>query len=375
MSHYIVGSDRSGKSDNDCIEKVCQVLRDNGHTADNIGVTPNLEAQFRSKGKGCIGVFLVNGICIGTMDSVNQVVKGGLMDYWFIGITKSYYGGGLKLPDELSTKKLAIAHDDNFTKEPRRSELNGNYTVAEFCQENSQYMAYAYGDDCEAVAQSILNGGNGGGGGGTGTSSEDKSEPTPMSYLDMIKDLISVWDGDVECKVRQDKMYINKVPQPNPKLWVIESNNIVSGQAKVTDYNSDTVNTLNVDYDSGNHRITITDEYLINRFGEVSADVDAIKIMNDYSGTSKAQSQDGTSSSSEGNGGSSSLYTQISEILQKYYEKPSEGWNSFTNNVRLAKTGDEIRSILAKHKKKKGQEYKSHVAIGHEIQKIREMPY
>ena len=366
MSHYIVGSDKSGKNDNDCIEKVCQVLRDNGHTADNLGVTPNLESQFRSKGKGNIGVFLVNGICIGTMDSVTQVVKSGMMDYWFIGITKSYYGGGLKLPDDLTTKKLAIAHDDNFTKEPRRSELNGNYTVAEFCQENSQYMGYAYGDDCEAVAQSILDGG--GGTGGSGTSSEEKSEPTPMSYLDMIKDLISVWDGDVECKIRQDKVYINKVPQPDPKLWVVESNNIVSGQAKVTDYNSDTVNTLNVDYDSGNHQITIKDEYLINRFGEVSADVDAIKIVTDYSGDGTVDGTDNTSQSSNEN--QPSTYSQISAILQKYYEKPSEGWNSITNKVRLSKTEAEIKGHITKLQKKKGQETKSYVDVKHEIQKV-----
>lgn len=370
MSHYIVGSDRSGKSDNACIEKVCQVLRDNGHTADNIGVTPNLEAQFRSKGKGCIGVFLVNGICIGTMDSVNQVVKSGLMDYWFIGITKAYYGGGLKLPDELTTKKLAIAHDDNFTKEPRRSELNGNYTVAEFCQENSQYMGYAYGDDCEQVAQSILNGGNGGTGGET--SSQEESEPTPMSYLDMIKDLISVWDGDVECKVRQNKLYINKVPQPNPKLWAIEGNNIVSGQAKVTDYNSDTVNTLNVDYDDGNHRITIADEYLVNRFGEVSADVDAIKIITDYSGDPETGADGGETGSSEK---TANAYSQISEILQKYYEKPSEGWNSITNKVRKSTTADEIKKYITPLKKKKGQELKSYVDVKHEIQKVLEIPY
>lgn len=374
MSHYIVGSDRSGKSDNDCIEKICQVLRDNGHTADNLGVTPNLEKNFREKGNGNIGVFLVNGICIGTMDSVTQVVKSGLMDYWFIGITKAYYGGGLKLPDELTTKKIPIAHDDNFTKEPRRSELNGNYTVAEFCQENSEYMGYAYGDDCEAVAQSILNGGNGGADGGE-TSSQEESEPTPMSYLDMIKDLISVWDGDVECKVRQNKLYINKVPQPNPKLWAIEGNNIVSGQAKVTDYNSDTVNTLNVDYDSGNHRITIADEYLVNRFGEVSADVDAIKIITDYSGDTETEGGNGETGDGSSGNGIGNAYSQVSEILQKYYEKPSEGWNSITNKVRKSKSAEDVQKHITGLKKKKGQEMKSYVDVKHEIQKVLNIPY
>ena len=193
-----------------------------------------------------------------------------------------------------------------------------------------------------------------------------------MSYLDMIKDLISVWDGDVECKIRQNKMYINKVPQPNPKLWVIEGNNIVSGQAKITDYNGDTVNTLNVDYDNGNHRITIEDEYLINRFGEVSADVDAIKIITDYSGDAETGADGGETGGSEK---TANAYSQISEILQKYYEKPSEGWNSITNKVRKSTTADEIKKYIAPLKKKKGQELKSYVDVKHEIQKVLEIPY
>ena len=305
---------------------------------------------------------------MGTFDSVMSVVKGGLMDYIIFGITKSYYGGGMKLPDELTTGKLKIAWDDKFTKEPRRSELNGKYSVSEYCNENSQYIAYAYGETCEDVAQSILNGGTVGGGGASNeSSSDDKNEPTPMSYLDMIKDLISVWDGDVECKIRQNKMYINKVPQPNPKLWVVEGNNIVSGQSKVTDYNSDTVNTLNVDYDNGEHQITITDEYLINRFGEVSASVDAVKIVTDYSGDSTMEDTgtDGTTSNT-----GESPYAQVSEILQKYYEKPSEGWNSITNKVRLSKTEAEIKGHITKLQKKKGQEMKSYVDVKHEIQKV-----
>lgn len=364
MSHYIVGSDRSGKSDNDCIEKVCQILRDNGHTADNIGVNSNLESPFRSKGKGCIGVFLVNGICIGTVDSITQgVVKKGIMDYWFLGVTKSYYGGGMNIPDELTTKKVPIAHDDNFTPEPRRSELNGKYTLSEYCSENSDYVAYAYGDDCEQVAQAILQGGGGQGGGGTG-STDKKKEPTPMSYLDMIKDLISVWDGDVECKIRQNKVYINKVPKPNPRLWVIEGNNIVSGQAKVTDYNSDTINSLDVTY--SDKTINIKDEYLLNRFGEVSATLEAVKTITEYGNETVTEN---TSSSSP----SSNEYTEIVTVLQKYYE--ADDWNTFTNNIRNAKTWKDVQNVVTSHKKKKGMENVKHNEIIKQLCDIKNIGY
>lgn len=369
MSHYIVGSDKSGKSDNDCIEKVCQILRDNGHTADNIGVTPNLESQFRSKGKGCIGVFLVNGICMGTFDSVMSVVKGGLMDYIIFGITKSYYGGGLKLPEELSSKKVPIAHDDNFTKEPRRSQLDGKYTVKEFCDENNQYINYAYGDDCEQVAQSILQGGGGAGGSGTGseTTSDDK-EPTPVSYLEMIKDLISVWDGDVECKIRQDKMYINKVTQPKPQLWIVDGNNVVSGSAKVQDYNSDTINTLNVEYANHSNTITITDDYLINRFGPVEETIEAVKTVTNYGGDASQQADGGSQSPS--------IWTQIASILQQYYEKPSGGWDSKIRSVQDAKVREDIHNVTKSlTKKQEWKNKKSDTDIIQDLMKIRGLGY
>ena len=125
---------------------------------------------------------------------------------------------------------------------------------------------------------------------------------------------------------------------------------------------------MNVDYDDGNHQITITDEYLINRFGEVSADVDAIKMVTDYSGDVESVEDGGEAGA--GAGATPSTYSQISDILQKYYEKPSEGWNSITNKVRLSKTEAEIKGHITKLQKKKGQEMKSYVDVKHEIQKV-----
>lgn len=374
MTDYIVGSDHSGGKDQECINKVVDVLNANGHNAEAIGVNSNLESTIRAKGKGKTAIFIVNGVCIGTFDSHMNVVKSGLCDYVWFGMPQSINPSNEYLSEEgCQSLKVPIAHDDNFTPEPRRSELNGKYTIAEYCTEYGQYVGYACGSDCEAMVQKILSGGSGGTGDGSESSSGDdkKNEPTPMSYMDMIKDLIKIWDGDVEVKIRQDRMYINKVPEPRPELWIVDGNNVTSGSAKVTDYNSDTVNTLNVTYNDGANTITVTDEYLINRFGVVEAEIKGEKVVTDYSGDN-GNLNVGTET---GEQEKESLYTQISKILQDNYEKPSEGWNCLTNKVRLAKDGDEIGKLLSAQKKKKGKETTSYIDVRHEIQKLRGMGY
>ncbi len=88
---------------------------------------------------------------------------------------------------------------------------------------------------------------------------------------------------------------------------------------------------------------------------------------------SSSTSTDGTDSGSEE--GSASVWTQIAEIVQKYYDKPSNGWDSLIRSLKDAKTGDEIGKILSKQKKKKGQENQSYVSVRHEIQSVRNMGY
>ncbi len=374
MTEYIVGSDHSGGKDQECINKVVEVLNANGHNASSIGVNSNLESDIRKNGKGKTAIFIVNGVCIGTIDSHTNVVKSGLCDFVWFAMPQSINPSNEHLSAEsCKSWKVPIAHDDNFTKEPRRSELNGKYTIAEYCQENGQYVGYACGKDCEEVANVILNGGTGGGSGGSSDSSENKTEPTPMSYADMIKDLIKVWDGDVEVKIRQNKMYINKVPKPNPQLWIVDGTNVVSGQAKVTDYNSDTINKLIVSYNNGKNEITLVDEYLYNRFGENVQMLKAEKIVTDYSVDGSVTGGDSDGSSDEE--GAKTVWTQIAEIVQKYYDKPSNGWDSLIRSLKDAKTGDEIGKILSKQKKKKGQENQSYVSVRHEIQSVRNMGY
>lgn len=81
-----------------------------------------------------------------------------------------------------------------------------------------------------------------------------------------------------------------------------------------------------------------------------------------------ADSGDGSSNPNE--------WTQIASILQTYYEKPSGGWNSIIQKIREAKVYDpDIRSQITSLKKKKGQELKSYVDVGHELCKVRGINY
>lgn len=376
MTDYIVGSDHSGGKDQECINKIIEVLKSNGHNAESIGVNSNLESDIRRNGKGKTAIFMVNGICIGTFDSHMNVVKSGLCDYVWFAIPQSISPSNDWLsPESCQSKKLPIAHDDNFTPEPRRSELNGKYTLSEYCEEYKDYVGYACGKDCEEAANAILSGGTVGSGGsgsdGEGSDGE-KKEPSPMSYADMIKDLIKVWDGDVEVKIRQNMVFINKVPQPKPELWIIDGNNVASESAKVTDYNSDTINMLDVNYDNGSKHIIITDEYLINRFGEMNAELKAEKIVTNY----QPEELDSGEETGESGGADANLYTQIAEILQKYYTvQNKEDWNTIINKVRFAETGDAIGNIVASLTKKQGMETQSYVSVRHEIEKLRGMGY
>ena len=92
--------------------------------------------------------------------------------------------------------------------------------------------------------------------------------------------------------------------------------------------------------------------------------------------TSNDGTADGTNEDSGDGSSNPNEWTQIASILQTYYEKPSGGWNSIIQKIRGAKVYDpDIRSQITPLKKKKGQELKSYVDVGHELCKVRGIDY
>lgn len=85
---------------------------------------------------------------------------------------------------------------------------------------------------------------------------------------------------------------------------------------------------------------------------------------------------DGTNADSGDGSSNPNEWTQIASILQTYYEKPSGGWNTIIQKIREAKVYDpDIRSQITSLKKKKGQELKSYVDVGHELCKVKGINY
>lgn len=98
-----------------------------------------------------------------------------------------------------------------------------------------------------------------------------------------IKEVLYNWDGDVECFIRDDTVYIKKIPSPtDAKLSLVEGVNIDLGSVSVTDYNPSTINILTTSFED--YDLTIQDDYLIKRFGKIPSNVsidDSIENLND----------------------------------------------------------------------------------------------
>ena len=103
-----------------------------------------------------------------------------------------------------------------------------------------------------------------------------------------------------------------------------------------------------------------------------SVEEDQLKDATSNDGTAT----DGTNADSGDGSSNPNEWTQIASILQTYYEKPNGGWNSIIQSIRDAKKYDpDIRSQITPLKKKKGQEMKSYVDVGHELCNVRGINY
>ena len=281
LSSVILGIDLNKKSEDKQTQKtVKKALEKAGHNVTMAEVGPgnlqNLMAKKSSKGK--IAVFLVNGADLQTYKDTYVGMKNGYYNtkYCYFGLEgwispKTCSCNGAK------TAKLKKAHDDassaSFT-----ADIVG-MTTHEVMEKYKEYIAYACGSNAEELANNLVKVM----GGENNSSSSDSNSAT--SIKEALRDVLSAWDGDVECFLRDDTVYVQKISDPtSAKLSLIESKDIFYDSVTVTDVNPSTVNHLKVTY--MDKLITVEDDSLIRRFGKISLTVSA----NDAKNLKEAQS-------------------------------------------------------------------------------------
>ena len=259
MSTYCVGCDNIDGHEKGYIQKVIQVLEKAGHTCENLGVGPNVVQSKGLKGnsKGKIGVYLVGGSDIGTYVDFAAGLKQGYYHYKYAYFAFcSWTAHSWITEQDLKNKPLVRAHDDNFSSGGSLSKWIGK-SADYFFSQHKDIMDYVYGQTPEELGERILN----------GNTSSKNSSSSSSSIKEALKEVISAWDGDIECFVREDTVYVQKIADPTTtKLSIIEFQDVGYDSISLTDINPQTPNILNINYKGIAYEIK--DEELIERFGE-----------------------------------------------------------------------------------------------------------
>ena len=308
MATYYVCSDNIDGKEQSRINALCEALRKKGHEAINGGVGPNTVQSHgqSSSANGQIGVFICGGVDIQVFWDFVQ----GIGSYYHYKRFIYVYASDTATTDKWLTCNGAKntptvqAHDDNYSG--GRGDAIGK-TVHQYCSEHKDKIWYACGK-LGCTFQDVIN--NFLAGIGAGTDDEGSSAST---IKEAIKDILKMRDGEIECRVVNDTMYINKIPDPATALLsLIESRDIIQNSINITDVNPDTINFLTVHWNGGED-IVMKDDYLIERFGEKKSEMDAVKrvVTTEDSKASNSSNSDSSDTASSDDGGSDSSVEEI----------------------------------------------------------------
>lgn len=295
MSTVVIGCDTNNGNDSKFQNAVAKILNKQGHKTEklSIGPTPFGSIGYKSSVKGKIGVYIMAA----SLTSVSDLSSSGWQfKYTYFLIRGDIEGGRIKSVNDFNSKSIH--------KDPEGDCLaaacdrwNGK-TYPEINKEiKSKGMVLYGGATGEEMATNLV---KAMGGEVDSGSDSNNSSGSASSAKECIQKLLKHWDGEVECRIRDNKVYINKIrePQSSYRLVLQEGVNVFSDSITVTDVNPKTVNHLVVRWTGGT--ISFKDEELIDRFGEIKSEVEAVKkIIKKTSTTSNAAtSTDDTSSES-----------------------------------------------------------------------------
>lgn len=261
MSTIVLGCDINSSNDKKCQDTIAKILEKAGHTVEKLAIGPGKFSSYDwgkngKKPKGKIGVFL---IASGITAIADHYDNPNGFKYVYFGIR-----GDLKLP-RLSTmeefKKSPIhkdKHGDCTSKSCNK--LNGK-TYPQMNEITKNKCIAVFGTTCKELGENILKEMG-------GDASSSSSSNSSSTIKEALCEVLYGWNSDVECYLKDDTIYINRIPDPTTaKLRLVEDENVLYESINVTDINPDIVNKLIVKWKG--YQFTLKDDARIKRFGEI----------------------------------------------------------------------------------------------------------
>ena len=211
---FAVGSDNiDDANERNMINKVISALEAKGHSAYSLGVGPSVDQNhgLSSSSKGEINIFIVGGICAGTVKDYAD----GLGSYY-------HYDGMIMMfancttdnwisCNALRNKNQVRAHDDGFS-----SGIDYSITPHQMFEKHKNKMAYIAGqpnESFDSLVQKLVNGQFNCGNTGTASASSDTSEnkSTTTTVVDEVATLDKAM-SEVSKSVRDLLSFEIKIP-------------------------------------------------------------------------------------------------------------------------------------------------------------------
>lgn len=255
MSSVVLGCDINASNDAEVQNTIAKALEKQGHIVEKLAIAPNPFAaySYSTKAKGKIGVYI---IADGIFSIADLTYGNTYFKYGYFVIRGDL--GRPRMKSRSDFENNPIGRDADCTsicnKIAGKSYSQMNKIVKHKCQ-------IVFGTTAKEMASELIKAMG-------GKTTDSSSDSTGSTIKNALQEVLYDWNGDVECYLRDDTIYINRIPDPtSAKLSLIEGDNVYLDSISVSDINPGTPNKLVVAW--GNGTFEIKDDERIKRFGEI----------------------------------------------------------------------------------------------------------
>ena len=273
MTTVVVGCDKNQSNDAQVQNTIVSALKKQGNEVEKLTIGPGYFANYdwgkSGNPKGKIGVYIIADGLTSISDRFDN--PSGFKYVYFV-VRGDLGRAKMDSRKDFENNPIGKDHEGDCTAKSCAKLVGKTFPQINEIVKSKCYVVF--GTTADEMANELIKAM----GGDTDSSSDDKgSGGSAGNVKECIQELLKHWDGDVECRIIDDDVYISKVRDPEKyhSCELTEGVNVLLGNTTVTDLNPETPNHLVVDWTGGT--IDFTDEKLIFRFGEKVKHITAVK--------------------------------------------------------------------------------------------------